>query len=92
MLSLNVDVDALNVPSGNRCSNCTYELNQEGIEVFDNLEKIEDSLTIDTKMALVHIAGYVTRKDQVLPEEELLDVTTFYHQRFGGYYSIILTN
>ena len=36
-------------------------------------------------MTLVHIASYVTRKDQVLPEEELLDITTFYHQRFGGY-------
>ena len=34
---------------------------------------------------MVHIAGYVTRKDPAPTEEEMLDVTTFYHQKYGGY-------
>ena len=55
------------------------------VEVFDNLEQREDWITIGTKMALIHIASYVTCKDEAPSEEELLDVATFYHQKFGGY-------
>ena len=39
----------------------------------------------NTKMGLVHIAGYVTRNDPDISEEELFDVTTFYYGKFGGY-------
>ena len=41
----------------------------------------------ETKMTLVHVAGYVTRKDPAPSEEELFDVTTFYYKEFGGYTS-----
>ena len=36
-------------------------------------------------MGLVHIAGYVTRKDLDMSDEELFGVTTFYYEKFGGY-------
>ena len=35
-------------------------------------------------MSLVHIAGYVTRKD-VPTEEELFNTTTFYFKKYGDY-------
>ena len=84
LLSLNTDIDNLGTNSGHHCSSCSYKLEEDGIETFDNLEKLEGSMTIDTKMALVH-SGYVTRNDPVLLKDELLDTTTFYHQKFGGY-------
>ena len=80
LLSLNTDIDNLGTNSGHHCSSCSYKLEEDGIETFDNLEKLEGSMTIDTKMALVHISWYVTRNDPVLLEDELLDTTTFYHQ------------
>ena len=36
-------------------------------------------------MALVYIAGYVTRKVSELTESKLLDVTTFYFEKYGSY-------
>ena len=36
-------------------------------------------------VALVYVAGYVTRKDGTLSEEHLLDLTTFYFQKYGDY-------
>ena len=45
----------------------------------------EDKISVDNKMSLVHIAGYVTRKDLALTEEKLLGATTFYYQKYGKY-------
>ena len=60
-------------------------LDEEGAEIFDNLEKLEKSISLARKMTLVYIAGYVARKDPELSEKDLLSQTTFYHQRFGDY-------
>ena len=35
-------------------------------------------------MSLVHIAGYVTRKD-IMSEDELFETTSFYASKFGQY-------
>ena len=75
--TLNADVDTFNTSAGH-CASCPYKLEEDAVELFDNLEKLENYVV------LVHIAGYVTRKDPVL-QDELLHTTTFYHQRFGGY-------
>ena len=36
-------------------------------------------------MSLVHIAGYITRKDPELSENQLLEQTTFYYQEYGKF-------
>ena len=36
-------------------------------------------------MALVYIAGYVTRKDKELSEIDMMEVTTFYYKKYGSY-------
>ena len=53
-----------NLPTelGHMCLQCSYRLDEQGSEVFDNLVQLENSLTISTKTALVYIVGYVTRK------------------------------
>ena len=48
LLSLNADVNTLDTPSGHQCSYCHYNLDEDGIEIFDNLETLENSLAIDT--------------------------------------------
>ena len=54
---------------------------EEGSEIFDNLENLEPSLSNEIKMALVYIAGYITRKDNQPSEWE----THFYHKKYGKY-------
>ena len=61
LLSLN-SLEELNVIDGHECSSCGFMLDEEGAEIFDNLEQLEESIPLETKMALVYIAGYVTRK------------------------------
>ena len=52
---------------------------------MDSVEELEASVPVDSKSALVYIAGYVTRKDTELYDVSVLDRTTFYHEKFGGY-------
>ena len=42
---------------------------------------------MEMKMALVYVAGYVTRNDVEYSEEEMLEVTNFYAARYGMYIS-----
>ena len=85
LLRLNVDVSNLDVNSGHECDKCVYQLDDEATAVFDNLSALEDKISRETKMSLVHMAGYVTRKDEEKSEENLLGMTTFYFQQYGDY-------
>ena len=85
LLSLN-GTEELNVIDGHECSSSGFMLDEESAEIFDNLGKLEMFIPfLATKIALVYIAGYVTRKDTELSEKDLLSQTTFYHQKFGDY-------
>ena len=67
------------------CPSCSYHLCEKGCLTVASLPDLEDSLSSENKMALVYIAGYVTRKDGELSEEELLGQTNYYFQRYGDY-------
>lgn len=73
--------------AGHACDDCgfTLESDEKACEAVDNLEALESSLSNETKAVLVYIAGYVTRRDMVLSEEELLEQTSFYYQKYGQY-------
>ena len=58
-------MDNLCVNIGHECDQCKYQLDDESEEVFDNLESLEEKVLKETKMSLVHIAGYVTRISKV---------------------------
>ena len=47
------------------------------------MPELEASFPLSTKMALFHIAGYLSRKD--VSENELLTDTAFYFQLYGDY-------
>ena len=74
-------MDDLPDDTTHKCDRCCYRI----AEVFNNLEELKKSLTVDTKNAFVHIAGYATRKDEELPEDELLLCTTFLANKFGTF-------
>ena len=57
LLSLNVDIDSFDLSSGHNCPSCTYVLSEAGSEIFDNLEKLESSISDSTKMSLIYSGG-----------------------------------
>ena len=86
LLKEGVDIDSLGVSSGHKCDSCAYTLTEEGSEVFDNLETLENSIPDETKAALVYITGYVTRRDDEMNDQES---THFYFDKYGSYQKIL---
>ena len=96
LLSL-TDMEDLPDDTGHKCSPCDIPvtdatlrlcdivLDEEICEIIDNLPKLEESLTIDTKQSLFHIAGYATRKDTAPSDTEMLRRTTFYASKYGDF-------
>ena len=83
-MKLKVDPSILRADAGHSCSKCMYNLDEDGISLLNQLAEHEESIPHETKMSLVYMAGYVTRKDE-MSERELLDSTMFYHQKYGAY-------
>ena len=76
-LDLGVDIEGMKGACGHSCEKCGYLMNDdETFNVFHNLSSLEDNLAKEVKMALVYIAGYVTRNDHV-------DDTKYYVEEFG---------
>ena len=57
-------------------------LSEEGAEVFDNLPELEQSLQLQTKLSLIYIAGFITRKDNDLTNSNI-ETTRFYYEEYG---------
>ena len=57
-------------------------MDEEAAEILNSLPEM--AIPDETKMSVVYIAGYLTRKDKELSEEQLLELTTFYQQKFGS--------
>ena len=81
LLNQNVNIDEFDVNPSHQYTFCDYKLCEEGSEIFDNLESLEPSLSNEIKMALVYIAGYITRNDNQPSECE----THFYYEKYGKY-------
>ena len=63
LLNLGTDVDNFTVESGHSCARCGFLLTEEMCEIFHDLVKLEETMDMDNKMALIYIAGYIIRKD-----------------------------
>ena len=84
LLSL-TEMEDLPNDTGHKCDMCGAGVTEEIAEIIDNLPKLEESLSIDIKQSLVHIAGYATRKDAEPSDLEMLDRTTFYASKYGDF-------
>ena len=78
-LDLGVDTEGMKGACGHSCEKCGCLMNDdETFNVFHNLSSLEDNLAKEVQMALVYIAGYVTRNDHV-------DDTKYYVVEFGEF-------
>ena len=72
-------VSSISLEPGHSCSKCGFLLSEDMCDVFDKLPELENDLSMDTKMALFHIAGYIGRKDEVS------DDTFSYQEKYGNF-------
>jgi hypothetical protein len=64
LLKLNDGANVLNnLESSHSCLKCKFLPDHNLCNVIENLPVLEKSLSVDVKMALVYIAGYIIRKD-----------------------------
>ena len=52
--------------------------------MFNNLPKLEENVAEETKMALVHVAGYVTRNGDVT-DDDLFEVDMKYYRKYRAF-------
>ena len=88
LLLLKADEDYEAMSEGHSCGACQFEIesHERACETVDNIAQLEASVSEETIKALVYIAGYVTRDDPELDDDSSLCVTTYYYERFGGYF------
>ena len=55
------------------CENCNYDLKSDEWNLFDELSSLEAFVNRETKINLVHIAAYVSRKNPSEVDEDTYD-------------------
>ena len=58
-------------------------MSEEAAEVFGDLPELENFISTEDKMSLMHIAGYITRNDEAVSEKVLLGHTNSYFNKHG---------
>ena len=77
MLRCDIGLFTFTAQDGNFCEKCSYSLLEEQCKVFDSLPHLKETLPYDVKSTLVHITGYVTRKDESNANDTFDYVETF---------------
>ena len=70
LLNQNVNIDTFDVNPGHQCTCCDYKFWKESTEIFDSLKNLQPSLSDEIKIALMFIAGYITKNDYQSREYE----------------------
>ena len=65
-------VDSLVVRS-HQCEDCNYDLKSDESNLLDEISSLESFVNRETKINLVHIAGYVSRKNLSEVDEDTYD-------------------
>ena len=84
LLKLNVNPADFRVDPGHSCDRCLYQMDDKTIDTLDSLADLEKSVHSSIKTSLVHIAGYLSRKDE-MSEQSLMECTTFYYEKYGSF-------
>ena len=63
---------------------CTRSLEEMEAEVLDNLIESEESVSRETMLSIVYIAGYIE-----LHSENRADDTMFYYQKYSDYFDAL---
>ena len=79
-ITLNHEMADSSVVRSHQCDDCSFDLNSMESEVFDELPSLEASVNRETKINLVYIAGYVSRKNSSDDDD-----TYNYYENYGSY-------
>ena len=66
---------------GHQCDLWSFNINDDSLTIFEELEILEDSIPNSVKETLVYIAGYVAFKTDAKSSED----TFIYYERFGKF-------
>lgn len=66
--------------SGHSCNLCVLAMTEETCLLFDSLSSYEEKLSIDAKMALIYIAGYIVKGQHICDDD-----TFFYFEELGDF-------
>ena len=69
IFKLDEDVRDSGVERGHACYVCQYVLSDATLETIDTLHELVQSVSDETRMSLIHIAGNLTRSDEYSDEE-----------------------
>ena len=78
---LNFDIDVPELDAAHTCTFCERSLNEKEIEILDNLEVLEISISDSVMNSIVYIAGYVVRDGKERNDEDTYE----YYNNFGTY-------
>ena len=76
MRSTNVNIDSFSIESGHSCFKCSFLLDENQAEIFNELPELESSVPKETKIVLLYTASCITRNGLASSFNE----TTFYHK------------
>ena len=67
-MKLDKDVRDSDLDHDHACCKCWYELSDAALETLETVYELEQSVSDEIKMSLIHIAAYVTRRDECSDE------------------------
>ena len=84
LLKLNSDTvrDLFETEPGHFCEKCSFTLSERMCDILDCLPEMQASISADSMMALVYIAGFLISKDK---EEANGGDSYFYYEKYGGF-------
>ena len=87
LIEINNDICDMDIEVGHCCTACSYTRTESDAYTFDALPELEESLKHETKMALLYIAGYVSRQHH--EDEGDQDATFTYYKKYGSYTDMV---
>ena len=84
LLKLNSETvnDLYQIESGHYCDKCSFKLTKQMRDIMDFLPEMQSSISKDSMMGLVYIAGFLIAKDKEQINE---DDSHFYYEKYGSF-------
>ena len=81
-LSETAAAELCQMETGHCCEKCCFVLNEKMCNIMDCLPDMQASISKDSMMGLVYIAGYVTAEDKSDCDTE---DSHFYYDKYGSF-------
>ena len=74
--------DLSQMETGHCCAKCDFVLDERMCEIMDCLPEMQPSISVDSMMGLVYIAGYIVGKGEIGNDA---DDSHFYYNKYGSF-------